>query len=164
VFASQQEWIRSATLSYSFEREPQTVTHYLFLDIPEESETRRISIYFKQTHYENQKKLYVLDGFVCAVIFYCMQENFNLVVKGRPSRRFLQNINLFMESWHRWFPSIYSTIVISGTNNSFNIFSTITDWLFRRPKRDLAVTPLSGGVDSTFTLLRHKNSVSLSSF
>lgn len=161
---NEQESKRFGTLSYSFSREKHTVTHNLFLDIPEEGETRRVSIYFKQTRHGIEKKLRYLDGFVCTVIFYCMQENLNLVVNGKLSRRFLQNINLFMESWNLWFPNLYSKIEISGSDTPLNEILSIKDLFSRRPREDLAVTPLSGGVDSTFTLLRHKNSDSLSRF
>jgi hypothetical protein len=161
---NQEESKRFGTLSYSFSGEQHTVTHNLFLDIPEEGEIRRVSIYFTQTRHGNESKLRYLDGLVCAVIFYCMQENLNLVVNGKLSRRFLQNINLFMESWTLWFPSLYTKIEISGSTNPFNGILIIKDLFFRRPREISAITPLSGGVDSTFTLLRHKNSDSLSRF
>jgi polysaccharide pyruvyl transferase WcaK-like protein len=88
----------------------------------------------------------VLDGFVFGVIFYAMRLGEDLQVGGPMTRRALLNLSEFQEAWVLWRPHLYHKIRI--------IPESIVD---RGPAMDKkAIAAFSGGVDSLFTILRHK--------
>jgi polysaccharide pyruvyl transferase WcaK-like protein len=88
----------------------------------------------------------VLDGFVFGVIFYAMRLGEDLRVGGTMTRSALLNLNEFQEAWVLWKPHVYHKIKI--------IPDSIVD---RAPVMERkAIAAFSGGVDSIFTILRHK--------
>jgi len=87
---------------------------------------------------------YLLDGFVCGMIFYAMRIGQNVEVRGRMSLDCLRNLNEFQKAWCVWKPSVYNEIDI------------IPDELVERVEtRHESIAVFSGGVDSTFLLLKH---------
>ena len=88
-----------------------------------------------------------LDGFVFAVLLYAMKLGTRLVVHGPMSRSALYNIEDIQSFWHLFRPELYKRIDI--------VPETIVDLERRKPGRR-AIAAFSGGVDSTFTALRHK--------
>jgi hypothetical protein len=87
-----------------------------------------------------------LDGIVFAVLLYAMRLGARLVVHGPVSRSALYNIEDVQAFWHLWRPQRYRRIDI--------VPETIVD-LERRKSGRRAIAAFSGGVDSTFTALRH---------
>ena len=88
----------------------------------------------------------VLDGFVFGVIFYAMRLGQDLRVRGPVTRSALLNLNEFQEAWVLWKPHVYQKIKI--------IPDSIVDIAPAKEKK--AIAAFSGGVDSIFTILRHK--------
>ena len=88
----------------------------------------------------------ILDGFIFGVIFYAMRIGQDVQVHGAVSRDGLFNLHEFQEAWTSWKPHAYKKIKI--------LPETITDYV--PPEgRKRAIAAFSGGVDSTFTILRH---------
>ncbi len=96
----------------------------------------------------------VLDGYVCAVIFYAMQYADVIKVHGPLSQDFIKNIRLFCEAWACWLPNIYACVQIEAAkilpNKPINLFNR----LFKGDEKK-SLSAFSGGVDASFTLLRH---------
>jgi hypothetical protein len=100
----------------------------------------------------------VLDGFVCALIFYLMQNAHKLHVHGPVSIEFIKNIFLFGEAWRCWLPSTYEPIEIEASTyisiNSLGFPQIIKSALGLGNKKSSILT-FSGGVDASFSLMRH---------
>lgn len=98
------------------------------------------------------RPLEVLDGLATTALFWCMENSLDLHVEGRISKRWRQNSNLFMESWRRWFPEKYGEIRVTADT----IVTATTDFgKLPNDRETRSVAPFSGGVDSTFSVLRH---------
>jgi hypothetical protein len=89
----------------------------------------------------------VLDGHVFAVILFAMRTGERLIVHGPLSRSCLYNLEEFQAAWNLWRPSLYFHIDI--------VPSEVIDLPIQKTGRK-ALAAFSGGVDSTFTVLRHK--------
>lgn len=89
---------------------------------------------------------HLLDGFVCAVIFYAMRLRQPIRVRGAVSRDCLRNLNEFQEAWASWKPELYTKIEVIP-DETIECVETKQD----------AIAAFSGGVDSIFTILRHAN-------
>jgi hypothetical protein len=89
----------------------------------------------------------VLDGFLFAIIFLAMEYGRPLRVHGTVSRSALLNIAEFQSAWVCWRPEKYKRIDI--------IPDAIVD-LPTGTHAPRAVSAFSGGVDGTFTAIRHK--------
>jgi hypothetical protein len=87
----------------------------------------------------------VLDGFVSGVIFSAMQIGQPLRVHGPMSRRYLIQLSLFQEAWASLRPERYRRVDVVPTE--------VRDVVREGPLR--AITGFTGGVDSTYTLLRN---------
>ena len=96
---------------------------------------------------DHQEYPFALDGFVFAVLLYAMKLGTRLIVHGPISRSALYNIEDIQWFWHLWRPELYNRIEI--------VPEKIVDLERRKPGRR-AIAAFSGGVDSTFTALRHK--------
>jgi polysaccharide pyruvyl transferase WcaK-like protein len=92
----------------------------------------------------------VLDGFVFGVIFYAMRMGEVLRVGGTMTRSALLNLNEFQEAWVSWRPHLYHKIEI--------IPDSIVDCAPGAVRK--AIAAFSGGVDSIFTILRHRTKAS----
>lgn len=90
--------------------------------------------------------LQALDGIVFAVLLHAMRLGARLVVHGPLSRSALYNMEDWQAFWHLWRPDTYKRIEI--------VPEKIVD-LERRKLGRRAIAAFSGGVDSTFTTLRH---------
>jgi len=106
--------------------------HEIFFDIPGET---RLSI------------PEVLDGFVMGVIFYAMRIGEDIQVAGALSQDALCNLHDFQECWQSWRPNVYRRVTISAGR----ILGSM-----RTPETPRAISAFSGGVDSSFTLVRHR--------
>jgi len=90
----------------------------------------------------------VLDGFVFGVIFIAMQLGRPVKVHGRLSRTACFNLAEFQSAWACWKPEKYQRVDI------------VPDEIIDRPVPEhapRAISAFSGGVDGTFTAIRHKH-------
>lgn len=90
----------------------------------------------------------VLDGFVFGVIFIAMQLGRPVKVHGRLSRTACFNLAEFQSAWTCWRPEKYQRVDI------------VPDEIIDLPVPEhapRAISAFSGGVDGTFTAIRHKH-------
>lgn len=88
------------------------------------------------------------DSFVMAAIFFGMENSEKMIVHGQVSPSLLRNLEEFQGAWVNWLPNIYKIIEISATSEKE------ADNLNNENE---AIMAFSGGLDSCFTALRHKN-------
>ena len=86
------------------------------------------------------------DGFVFGILLYAMKLGRTLRVHGPMSRSALYNLQELQSVWLRWRPDRYRRIDIEP--------DLIVDLERLKPGRR-AIAAFSGGVDGTFTALRH---------
>lgn len=92
----------------------------------------------------------VLDGYLFGFLLLALECADQLVIDGPISAKALRNAQSLSEAWHCWFPDRYQIIEI--------LPSLIVDdstVLCNKQKQQAAIAAFSGGVDSTFTALRH---------
>jgi len=90
----------------------------------------------------------LLDGFVVGILMYAMRIGQDIRVRGDMSSQALRNIDEFQDAWHLWRPTVYRKIGIEPDG-------AVEDVAVKGGSD--AIAAYSGGVDSTFTLLRHAN-------
>lgn len=88
------------------------------------------------------------DPFVLGALFRAMRASSDLVVHGRVSPSLLRNLEEFQALWACWQPSRYSCVEITAD---------IEEEAPARAGEERALAAFSGGVDSCFTIWRHKN-------
>jgi hypothetical protein len=86
------------------------------------------------------------EPFLLASLFNAMHTKSDIVVHGDVSPALLCNLEEFQVAWVLWYPNLYHRI---------DIFAETEREQFR-PKTTAAITSFSGGVDSCFTVWRHK--------
>jgi len=87
----------------------------------------------------------LLDGHVLIILLYAMSRGQTLYVHGTLSNGIVRNLEELQLAWQLWKPSIYKKIQV--------IPDRIID--ARRIRNDNTIAAFSGGVDGTFTALRH---------
>jgi hypothetical protein len=87
------------------------------------------------------------DPFVVATILLAMKRSEDLVVHGEVSPSLLRNLMEFQSAWSSWCPTLYKPIEIKAEIEREAPESTV----------DGAIAAFSGGVDSCFTVWRHRN-------
>jgi len=90
------------------------------------------------------------DAAVVALLFPAMRAGLDLRIHDRVSRRLLINLEEFQAAWRRWRPLDYAHISITADEE--------VDDSHDGPTMK-AVSLFSGGVDSSFTLLRHRGAL-----
>jgi hypothetical protein len=106
-----------------------------------------IAIYFDLIGERDIRLPPFLDGFVQAILFFAMQSGQSIRAHGVMSRQVLINLRELQEFWCTLRPFDYQHVEI------------IPDEIVDYPRIDAparAIAAFSGGVDSTFTLLRHR--------
>ncbi len=88
------------------------------------------------------------DPFLLAAIFSAMRGHADLAVHGEVSASLLRNLEEFQAVWNCWLPQKYSKIEISAEVEKGQAKST---------NLERAVAAFSGGIDSCFTVWRHRN-------
>lgn len=88
------------------------------------------------------------DHFAIAAIFLAMRRGLDVRVHGEVSPSLLSNIEEFQSIWSCWRPGKYKIAQISA--------ATEREYL-SADKEDRAISCFSGGVDSCFSVWRHKN-------
>ena len=87
------------------------------------------------------------DPFVVAVLFRAMREARDLVVHGMVSPSLLRNLEEFQAAWACWRPERYHRVAI---------IAEVEQESPRVSDSNAAVAAFSGGVDSSFTVFRHR--------
>jgi hypothetical protein len=87
------------------------------------------------------------DPFVVATILMAMNQSSNLIVHGEVSSSLLRNLTEFQAAWNAWLPNQYSLI---------NIVADVEKEQISNQTSDKAIAAFSGGVDSCFTMFRHR--------
>jgi len=111
-----------------------------------ESNTTTIDVFYEFDRVMPLAENAILDGHVFAVLLYAMSSGVPLRVHGSLSQGFMRNSLEIQLAWRRWKPDIYQTIdilpdrILDSTGTSTN---------------KSAISAFSGGVDATFTALRH---------
>jgi hypothetical protein len=95
-----------------------------------------------------QERPRVLEGVLFGVVLHVMEAGLPLRVHGPVSRSAMYNLEDVQAYWRLWRPQRYKRVDI--------IPDEIVDLERRKPGRR-AISAFSGGVDSTFTVLRHKS-------
>jgi hypothetical protein len=106
-----------------------------------------INIFFDLVGEKNLPEPIVLDGFVFGIIFYAMRTGESLRVHGVMSAEALYNLAEFQEAWVNLCPEIYRKIEVVPSTVVFPP---------KEGRAGRALCAFSGGVDSVFTVLRHK--------
>ena len=86
------------------------------------------------------------NPFVVATIFLAMEQSADLVVHGEVSPSLLQNLSEFQAAWNCWCPQRYQPVEIVAEVEREQPRAT--------PEK--AIAAFSGGVDSCFTVWRHR--------
>jgi hypothetical protein len=111
-----------------------------------DSGRENVAIFLEMVGERNVPVPQVLDGFVFGIVFYAMRLGQSIRVHGAMSRDALRNLNELQEAWCSWRPGRYQKVDISAEQ--------IVDSVNGEHEKP-AIAAFSGGVDSTFTLLRH---------
>jgi len=87
------------------------------------------------------------DPFVVGLVFPMMRAGRDVVVEGRVSPSLLEELETFMAIWHAWRGDLYRPVAIRGAEESEPPAPA---------EPGQTVMPFSCGVDSCFTLYRHR--------
>lgn len=91
------------------------------------------------------------DMAATALIFYAMRRGRNLHILGKVSHSLLANLEELNACWVVWRPDLYKRIAITCDEE-------VTQWDVQPPQsQDMAIAAFSGGVDASFSMLRHHN-------
>jgi hypothetical protein len=90
------------------------------------------------------------DPFVVAFLFPMMQWRRDVFVEGSVSPSLLSNIEHYAAVWQAWAPDQYQPIEIRAREEAETPAP---------PEEGLTIVPFSCGVDSSFTLYRHRRSL-----
>jgi len=89
------------------------------------------------------------EPFLIMALLPAMAEGRNIQIEGAVSKKLLSNLSEFRDIWHSWNPGYFKKIEFASSQ--ILAHSNIAG-------REGAVAAFSGGVDSTFTVWRHKSS------
>ena len=107
-----------------------------------------VTLFFKFSHDQEHNLTELADPFVVASIFAAMNTKRKLVVHGKVSPGLIENLNQFQETWVAWQPKHYTTVDVKADGEKLI-----------RNKNRRAIMTMGGGLDSTFTFIRHKPDV-----
>src|SRR5215470_11250928 len=129
---------------------------------PERRDTRDSVRYDFHLHYEGSARREVLfyefsrddapppvdhyDGVLCAVLLHAMSEGRDIRLHGPATRTILLNLEEVQLAWSRWVPARYGPVEIE--------VDAIVESSPAPTSRTICA--FSGGIDSTFSLLRSK--------
>ncbi len=86
------------------------------------------------------------DLAIPALIFEAMRRGKPLHIRGPVSRSLLDSICEFQAFWNFHLPAVYHRVEVTADSE-----------VSGEPRHDAAVVPFSGGLDSSFTVWRHRN-------
>lgn len=139
-----------ATLSIHPERrETPDAVRYEF-DLRYSGSTRRELIFYEFAHDAALAPVENFDGILCAVVLHAMAEGRDVHLHGPATGAILLNLHEFQLAWSRWLPDLYQPVGID--------VESVVDRV--PPPRGRSIAAFSGGVDSSFTLLRNSRHAS----
>ena len=112
----------------------------------QDGKSRNIDIFYEFDRIVPFSDDTLLDGHVLAVLLYASSCGKPLVVHGALSRAVMRHINELLLSWRIWKPDVYKVIEVMPLSISDRRMSAVDG---------KAISAFSGGVDATFTALRH---------
>ncbi len=118
----------------------------LHLDALRDPKRQTISAFFDMVDEHDVAPPQVLDGFVFGIIMYAMRLGQDIRVHGDLSRQAIRNLYELQDAWALWNPAMYHKIDIMPDAAVGASLDT---------REEEAIAAYSGGVDSTFTILRH---------
>lgn len=104
-----------------------------------------IEIFFDLVGESDATAPLVLDGFVAGIIFFTMGAGRTLRIHGNLSSTAYRNLMEFQSAWSAWRPNRYRRVELEPDAV-----------VAHRAESDRTISAFSGGVDSTFTAVRHK--------
>lgn len=120
-------------------------------DLVRSEDTRHLTLFYEA---EGAAPPETFDGVLCAVVMHAMGTRANIRLHGPATRQALRNLAEFQLAWSRWLPDRYEPVAIEA--------DVVVDARPREGER--ALSAFSGGVDSTFTLLRNRPSADPTTF
>jgi len=94
------------------------------------------------------------DAILCAVVLHAMAEQRDICLHGPATSVMLLNLAEFQLAWSCWLPAVYRPVDIE-------VDSVVSKTQARTPR---AISAFSGGVDSSFTLIRNSASAAKRGF
>jgi hypothetical protein len=85
------------------------------------------------------------DAALCATVLHAMAEGRDIHLRGPATSAALRNLSEFQLAWAQWLPAVYRPIAIEA--------ETVVSRA--HPVTERVIAAFSGGVDSSFTLLRN---------
>ena len=136
------------TISSRYERLEDAARHIIHISYEKEEKLYEKDVFFEISGEQIPCPPNSDDFAVIATIFFAMKSGRDLVVQGQVSASLLANLEEFQEAWRMLAPEKYQVVSIiaasvTTTESSHDLES--------KP----SVIAFSGGVDATFTLLRH---------
>lgn len=137
-------------LTVTQQRIPDGTRRLLQLQNVGDPKSPSISAFFDMIGEHNVDPPPLLDGFVFGILLYAMRLGQNIHVHGALSLQMLRNVNELQEAWAAWRPELYRKVHIACDEVVASP---------REPRPTEIFAAFSGGVDSTFTVLRHAGKV-----
>jgi hypothetical protein len=138
----------SATKTHLWKEEALTVGDSIVLSAAIESPTRGLRKLWYRIPSEFSSLIGTsCDPFVVANIFLIMSEGADCIVHDQVSPSLLRNLVEFQGAWALWYPNKYKQVEITADGER------------EEPRADLpaqAIATFTGGLDSSFTVFRHK--------
>jgi|CXWL01.1.fsa_nt_gi hypothetical protein len=112
----------------------------------EDGSAKKIDVFYELDRIIPWSEHTVLDGHVLAILLYAMGLGKPLKIHGALSRVVMRNLEELQLAWCLWNPEIYKKI---------EIIPDKIDNSRKSRTEERAISAFSGGVDATFTALRH---------
>ncbi len=135
------KYLNLSVSNSTFENKSKRVTH-----LHEDGTSNKIDIFYEFDRIIPWSDKTLLDAHLLSVLMYASKRGKNIKVYGTISHQLLRNIEEYLLAWHRWRPEIYKVI---------EIIPERIETVIKSPSQEKAIAAFSGGVDATFTALRH---------
>jgi hypothetical protein len=122
---------------------PETVRYEFELDYSSSSRTETVFYEFARELAPTPPDNF--DGILCATVLHAMAEGRDIHLHGPATSTMLLNLAEFQRAWSRWLPTVYRPVKIEVESEIHN----------PQQGTSRAISAFSGGVDSSFTLLRN---------
>lgn len=120
----------------------------------QENKSKKIEIFYEFDRLVPFTEDTLLDGHVLPVLLYASSNGKPLIVHGALSQKVMRNMHELLLAWSLWRPHLYKMIEI--------VPDRILDKRLGSGTREKAISAFSGGVDATFTAIRHTNTLTQS--
>jgi len=95
-----------------------------------------------------------LDGYVFGILMLAMAKQADLIVNGPVTAKALRNASFLCDAWHHWLPCKYRRIDIKPETLLGD--DSLLKCQQKRSRSGRAIAAFSGGLGSTFSILRHR--------